>query len=41
MNKNIPEALRDVYTHIEAGFLGFWVRKYRISYLITIALFVL
>lgn len=24
-----------------SGFLGFWIRKYRISYLITIALFIL
>lgn len=28
--------LADIRTKLESGFLGFWVRKYRISYLIVL-----
>ena len=28
--------LSELQSHIESGFLGFWVRKYRISYLIVL-----
>jgi hypothetical protein len=41
MSKTIPKSLQKVYEELEAGFLGFWVRKYRISFLIVIAIIVL
>lgn len=41
MPKIIPEALRKAYDELDAGFLGFWVRKYRISFLIVLAILVL
>lgn len=41
MPKLIPESIQKTYADLEAGFLGFWVRKYRISYLIVLALIVL
>jgi multidrug efflux pump subunit AcrB len=41
MPKIIPESLRATYAELEAGFLGFWVRKYRISFLIVLAIIVL
>lgn len=31
----------ELHRQFESGFLGFWVRKYRISYLLTIALIIL
>jgi HAE1 family hydrophobic/amphiphilic exporter-1 len=33
--------LSDLRAHFESGFLGFWIRKYRISYLIVLVLFIL
>lgn len=41
MAKITPKFLQKAYEELEAGFLGFWVRKYRISYLIVLALIVL
>ncbi len=30
----VPESIQKITEKFEAGFLGFWIRKYRISYLI-------
>ena len=37
----IPESIQKTYDDLIHGFLGFWISKYRISYLIVIALVVL
>ena len=36
-----PESIELLRAKHESGFLGFWVRQYRISYLIIFALIVL
>lgn len=33
--------LTELRSHVESGFLGFWVRKYRISYLIVLLVMVM
>ena len=33
--------LTELRSYFESGFLGFWIRKYRISYLIVLVLFIL
>ena len=33
--------LDEIYTKIESWFLGFWVRKYRISYLVVLLIFIM
>lgn len=37
----VPKRIQEIQDGLETGFLGFWIKKYRISYLIVIALFVL
>ncbi len=37
----IPENVAKIRKELESGFLGFWVKKYRISYIIVAAVFFL
>jgi multidrug efflux pump subunit AcrB len=39
--KDIPQYIQDLRTRHESGFLGFWVRQYRISLLLVLALIIL
>ena len=41
VDKKIPEFVTHLREKHESGFLGFWVKQYRISYLIVLALIVL
>lgn len=36
-----PEVIQKITEKLESGFLGFWVRKYRISYLFIVAILVM
>lgn len=37
----VPESIKKITEKFESGFLGFWIRKYRISYLIIGAIIIL
>lgn len=37
----IPESIQHIIDKFEAGFLGFWIRKYRVSYLLIVAIIIM
>ncbi len=37
----IPESIKRITEKFESGFLGFWIRKYRISYLFIVAIIIM
>lgn len=41
MLDSVPENIAKIREKLETGFLGFWVRKYRISYLIALAILIM
>lgn len=36
---SVPESIAKIRAELESGFLGFWVKKYRISYILVAAVF--
>ena len=37
----VPESIKRITEKFESGFLGFWIRKYRISYLFIVAIIIM
>ncbi len=37
----VPDSIKKITEKLESGFLGFWLRKYRISYLLILAILVM
>lgn len=38
---SVPHELEKSYSELESGFLGFWIRQYRLSFLIVLAIIVM